>query len=142
MKGCAKVQKLRQQSFQMSGTRLWNCLAKGVSNLKRNNLDESKQMLGEYLCKVPDEPKCDGLNAGATNLVSGGPTNWIIYQVAMRKEAWVSKADTPLFIGVNKVLTIVLFHVCPKRTPRILMKYETNMLSAHRKNATRNTKHL
>ena len=82
LKGSAKVQKLRQQSFKMSGPRLWNCLPKSVRNLKTNNLDEFKQTLDEYLSKVPDEPKCDGLSPGATNAQSGRPSN------KRRKEAW------------------------------------------------------
>ena len=62
------MQKLRQQSFQMSGPQLWNSLPKSVRNLKTNNLDDFKQILDEYLCKVPDESKCDGLNPGAANV--------------------------------------------------------------------------
>ena len=84
LKGSAKVQKLRQQSFQMSGPRLWNYLPTSVRNLKTNNLDEFKQTLDEYLSKVPDEPKCDGLSPGATNAQSGRPSN------KRRKEAWRS----------------------------------------------------
>ena len=88
LKGSTKVQKLRQQSFQMSGPRLWNCLPKSVRNMKTNEIEEFKQTLDEYLSKVPDEPKCDGLIPGASNVLSGRPTNTIIYQVARRKEAW------------------------------------------------------
>ena len=88
LKGTNKVQKLRQQSFQMSGPQLWNSLPKSVRNLKTNNLDDFKQILDEYLCKVPDEPKCVGLNPGATNVLSGRPSNSIIYQVARRTEEW------------------------------------------------------
>ena len=55
---------------------------------KSKNLDEFKQTLDEYLSKVPDEPKCDGLSPGATNVQSGRPTKTIIYQVVRRKEAW------------------------------------------------------
>ena len=88
LKGSTKVQKLRQQSFQMSGPRLWNCLPKSVRNMKTKEIEEFKQTLDEYLSKVPDEPKCDGLIPGASNVLSGRPTNTIIYQVARRKEAW------------------------------------------------------
>ena len=72
----------------MSGPRLWNCLPKSVRNMKTNEIEEFKQTLDEYLSKVPDEPKCDGLIPGASNVLSGRPTNTIIYQVARRKEAW------------------------------------------------------
>ena len=38
------------------------------------------------LCKVPDEPKCDGLNPGATNTMTGRQSNSIIHQVARRTD--------------------------------------------------------
>ena len=87
--GSSKVQKLRLQSFQMSGPRLWNALPKSVRNLKTNNLDEFKEVLDQFLCKVPDEPKCDGLNPGATNTITGRQSNSIIHQVARRTEVWM-----------------------------------------------------
>ena len=82
--GSSKVQKLRLQSFQMSGPKLWNALPRSVRNLKTNDLEEFKQILDQFLCKVPDEPKCDGLNPGATNALNGRPSNSILYQVARR----------------------------------------------------------
>ena len=86
--GSSKVQKLRLQSFQMSGPKLWNALPRSVRNLKTNDLEEFKQILDQFLCKVPDEPKCDGLNPGATNALNGRPSNSILYQVARRTEVW------------------------------------------------------
>ena len=80
---------------------------------KSKNLDEFKQTLDEYLSKVPDEPKCDGLSPGATN-VHGRPTNTIIYQVVRRKEAWsdtVQELD-PTTILTSHIVTISV-HVCP-----------------------------
>ena len=58
-------------------------------NLKTNNLEDFKEVLDLFLCKVPDEPKCDGLNPGATNTMTGRQSNSIIHQVARRTEAWM-----------------------------------------------------
>ena len=88
LKGSSKVQKLREQSFQMAGPKLWNCLPKSVRNLKTTSQDEFKQVLDDFLCKVPDEPKCETLSPGATNTLTGRPSNSIIYQVGRRTEAW------------------------------------------------------
>ena len=88
LKGSSKVQKLREQSFQMAGPKLWNCLPKSVRNLKTTSLDEFKQLLDDFLCKVPDEPKSETLSPGATNTLTGRPSNSIIFQVGRRTEAW------------------------------------------------------
>ena len=69
--------------------RLWNALPKSIRNLKTSNLEEFKEVLDLFLCKVPDEPKCDGLNPGATNTMTGRQSNSIIHQVARRTEAWM-----------------------------------------------------
>merc|ERR1712037_174009 len=53
-----------------------------------SQLDEFKQTHGEYLSKVPDDPKCDGLSPGVSNVQSSRPTNTIIYQGVRRKKAW------------------------------------------------------
>ena len=47
-----------------------------------------KQTLDQFLSKVPDEPKADGLIPGAVDGLSGKQTNTLIYQVARRKVPW------------------------------------------------------
>ena len=78
---------LRRQSFQIAGPRLWNCLPKNVRNFKGNQ-DEFKEILDQFLTKVPDEPKAEGLIPGATDVLNGKQTNTLIYQVTRRKEIW------------------------------------------------------
>ena len=87
LKGKSSVQNLRRQSFQVAGPRLWNCLPKNVRNFKGNQ-DEFKERLDQFLTKVPDEPKAEGLIPGATDVLNEKQTNTLIYQVTRRKEAW------------------------------------------------------
>ena len=87
LRGKCSVQKLRRQSFQVAGPRLWNCLPKNVRNFKGNQ-DDFKQILDQFLSKIPDEPKTEGLIPGAVDQISGKQTNTLIYQVTRRKETW------------------------------------------------------
>ena len=89
LKGKSSVQKLRRQSFQVAGSRLWNCLPKNMRNFKGNQ-DEFKEILDQFLTKVPDEPKAEGLIPGATDVLSGKQTNTLIYQVIRRKKILTS----------------------------------------------------
>ena len=87
LKGKTLVQNLRRQSFQVAGPKLWNCLPKNVRNFRGNQVD-FKQTLDQFLSKVPDEPKADGLIPGAVDALNGRRTNTLIYQVARRKLTW------------------------------------------------------
>ena len=88
LKGSAEVQKLRRQSFQMSGPKLWNSLPKNLRNLKNCSLEQFKELLDCFLAKVPDEPKAEGLTPGATDVITGRPTNTLEFQIKRRMEAW------------------------------------------------------
>ena len=81
-KGLASVQTLRNQSFQVSGPRLFNSIPKSIRNLKNCDLSVFKEKLDLFSVKVPDEPKTRTLTPGATNTLTGKQTNSIIYQVA------------------------------------------------------------
>ena len=86
-KGKSSVQNLRRQSFQVAGPKLWNSLPKNVRNFKGNQ-DEFKRKLDQFLTKVPDEPKADGLIPGAIDVLSGRQTNTLIHQVTRRTSIW------------------------------------------------------
>ena len=88
LKGSAEVQKLRRQSFQMSGPKLWNSLPKNLRNLKNCSLGQFKELLDCFLAKVPDEPKAEGLTPGATDVITGRATNTLEFQIKRRMEAW------------------------------------------------------
>ena len=94
LKGSAQVQKLRKQSFQMSGPKLWNSLPKNLRNLKNCGLEQFKELLDCFLAKVPDEPKAEGLTPGATDVITGRPTNTLEFQNKRRLEDW----DTSDFV--------------------------------------------
>ena len=53
-------------------------------------LEDLKMISNKYqfLSKVPDEPKADGLIPGAVDGLTGKQTNTLIYQVARRKVTW------------------------------------------------------
>ena len=87
-KGSAEIQKLRKQSFQMSGPKLWNALPKNLRNVNKCELGQFMEVLDCFLSKVPDEPKADGLTPGATDVISGRATNTLEFQCARRTETW------------------------------------------------------
>ena len=86
LRGSKEVQKWRRQSFQMAGPKLWNSLPKNVRNVKNCGIEQFKEALDNFLSKVPDEPKTDGLTPGATDLISGRATN-SQYQCARKRGA-------------------------------------------------------
>ena len=88
LKGTSSVKKLRSQSYQVAGPRLWNCLPKNVRNKSSGSLEEFKECLDQFLTKVPDEPKTDGCTPGATDHHTGKATNSLKYQAARRRGTW------------------------------------------------------
>ena len=82
VKGRNSVQTLRNQSFQVSGPRLFNSMPKNIRNINNCSLEDFKCQLDAFLNKVPDEPKSQDLIPRATNIISGKQTNSLIYQVA------------------------------------------------------------
>ena len=55
-KGNASVKSMRNQSFQVAGPRLFNCLPKYLRNTKNSSIEEFKEKLDAFLTRVPDEP--------------------------------------------------------------------------------------
>ena len=88
LKGSTEIQKLRKQSFQMSGPKLWNALPRNLRNVNNCELGQFKEVLDCFLAKVPDEPRADGLTPGASDVISGRATNTLEFQCARRTEAW------------------------------------------------------
>ena len=82
LKGARSVQTLRNQSFQVSGPRLFNSMPKNIRNMTYCSLEEFKDILDKFLRNIPDEPKCETLIPSATNQISGKQTNSLKYQVA------------------------------------------------------------
>ena len=55
-----KERKKRENSFQIAGPKLFNCLPKSIRNLKNIGVEEFKENLDLFLSTVPDEPKISG----------------------------------------------------------------------------------
>ena len=72
----------REQSFQVSGPRVFNCLPKKLRNVSDCTLEEFKEQLDDYLSGVPDEPKIGGLMP-----LNYEQSNSLIFQVARREES-------------------------------------------------------
>ena len=72
-----RERKKREESFQVAGPMLFNCLPKEIRNLTKVGVQEFKEHLDCFLSSLPDEPKIGGaipLNAEKSNS--------IIYQVS------------------------------------------------------------
>ena len=74
--GRMAIQTLREQSFQINGTRLFNCLPRSVRNI--SNQDDFKAALDQHLARVPDQPRMGGLAPEAVDQVSGRMSNGLL----------------------------------------------------------------
>ena len=77
LKGSPSIRKLREQSFQVNGPKLFNCLPPSIRNISKVTIDEFKEQLDQFLANVPDEPNVDGLTPAACDLFSAAPSNSI-----------------------------------------------------------------
>ena len=73
LKGTAKIQKMKEQCFQINGAKMFNCLPTKIRNLTMKpkflahsapSVDDFKMALDLYLETVPDQPRIDGLSPG------------------------------------------------------------------------------
>ena len=71
---------MRDQSFQMHGPKLFNSLPAKLRNKTKCSIDDFKTELDQYLEKIPDEPKIDGMNPNALDN-RGRYSNSILHQV-------------------------------------------------------------
>ena len=58
--GRCAIQTLRENSFQINGARLFNCLPKKLREIRKHQ-DEFKFELDLFLSKIPDEPRMNSL---------------------------------------------------------------------------------
>ena len=80
LKGSPAIRKLREQSFQVNGPKLFNCLPPAIRNMTKVTVEEFKERLDMFLTKIPDEPKVEGLTPSACDLYSAAPSNSLIDQ--------------------------------------------------------------
>ena len=71
----SRVQKLRENSFQVVGPRLFNKMPAKIRNMKNCSIEDFKDVLDQFLVKIPDEPKLPGYVPAASDQFSGQPSN-------------------------------------------------------------------
>ena len=71
----------RENSFQVTGPKLFNAMPKYIRNMKNCQTDEFKEKLDSYLTGVPDEPKVSGLMP-----LNFQQSNSLLYRVTRRRE--------------------------------------------------------
>ena len=81
LKGKQAVRTMREQSFQVNGPRLFNCIPKRIRNMTKVPVHKFKEHLDKFLEMVPDEPNVVGLTPCSCNQFSAAPSNSIIDQV-------------------------------------------------------------
>ena len=77
-KGSQRVKTLREQSFQVSGGKIFNSLPKSIRNLKGLSIEEFKYKLDKYLELLPDEPKVSSYTPTVCDQYTASPSNSII----------------------------------------------------------------
>ena len=82
-----RIQTIRENSFQIAGPKLFNCLPAQIRNTTKCSIDDFKFKLDQYLARIPDEPKLPGYIPTATNQYTGQPSNSIIDQVRKQNQA-------------------------------------------------------
>ena len=82
--GRKSIQTLREQSFQINGARLFNCLPKNIRNMNTFQ-DDFKEALDVYLSSVPDQPRIGSLIPQATDQLTGRQSNSLL--------AWIHSND-------------------------------------------------
>ena len=77
--GKAGIRNLREQSYQSHGAKLFNAMPAYLRKLTKISQDDFKIELDQYLQKIPDQPKIDGLIPGTTDH-SGRLSNSLLQQ--------------------------------------------------------------
>ena len=67
LKGKSQIKKMREQSFQCNGPKLFNSLPPKLRNISGVSIDEFKMALDKHLEKIPDQPRMDGLVPAANS---------------------------------------------------------------------------
>merc|ERR1719319_547838 len=77
----ARVQTLRDQSFQIHGARLFNILPKSIRNASNCSDIEFKEKLDTFISRIPDQPMVGGMLPLAINSVNARHSNSLLDQV-------------------------------------------------------------
>ena len=85
LRGKPSVRKLREQSFQYNGPKLFNSLPKYLRNISKVKVEEFKEKLDKYLQQIPDEPNVESLTPSACDMFTAAPSNSIVDQSRTNK---------------------------------------------------------
>ena len=77
----ARVQTLREQSFQIHGARLFNTLPKSIRNTSKCSDLEFKEKLDSFLSRIPDQPLVGDMLPHALNSVNARHSNSLLDQI-------------------------------------------------------------
>ena len=83
--GAPAIRSLWEQSFQVNGPKLFNCLPSSIRNLSGITVDDFKFKLDQFLSKITDEPSVEGLPPSACDLYTATPSKSIIDQSRIMK---------------------------------------------------------
>ena len=72
------IKRLREQSFQMAGPRLFNCLPINIRNFTKASMDDFKEKLDFFLATLPDQPKVGDLIPSVCNQLTAKPSNSLL----------------------------------------------------------------
>ena len=75
------IKTLRNQSFQVHGPQLFNCLPKHIREISKCSILDFKEKLDQYLTKIPDQPKVGGLVPTTCDLFNMSPSNSLVDQI-------------------------------------------------------------
>ena len=88
VKGKARIQSLRNQSFQVNGPRLFNSLPKKLRDIRKVSVDDFKEQLDNYLADLPDHPKVGDLIPHVCNQITAKPSNSIVDVIKSLKHSY------------------------------------------------------
>ena len=80
-KSSARVETLREQSLQVHGAKLFNCIPQTIRNMTKCDVDTFKQKLDLFLSKIPDQPLFREAIPTTTDQHTLKPSNSLIDQV-------------------------------------------------------------
>ena len=75
----ASAKALREQTFQVHGPQLFNCLPPFLRNMTKCSVEIFKENLDKYLMTIPDEPSVPGLTPTALT-PDARPSNSLLHQ--------------------------------------------------------------
>ena len=69
---------LRDSSLHLHGARIFNSLPLYLRNTRKYSVEDFKEKLEKYLCKIPDQPKVGELVPFVVDTNTGHPSNSIV----------------------------------------------------------------